>query len=159
MAKRRDVRFIGLIAGGTALLVDQASKELATSYSSLLVNGVPIFPGFNIVFLRNDGISFGLFGGAQPWVLVAVAVAICAWLFAVIQRTQLASQAAGCGLILGGALGNVFDRLRHGAVTDFLDLYAATWHWPAFNLADTSVVCGAGMLLYAEFDRRDKRTI
>jgi len=140
---------IGLFAAIVALAVDQLSKVLVVVSAGKLSAGVPVFPGFNLVFLRNDGVSFGMFGGTAPWLLVALALSICCWLMAVMLRTRNRIEAAGCGLVLGGALGNVIDRLRHGAVTDFLDFYVSTWHWPAFNLADTFIFCGVAALLLA----------
>ncbi|MDD3444388.1 MAG: signal peptidase II [Zavarzinia sp.] len=140
---------VGLFAAIVALAVDQLSKALVVLSADRLSASVPVFPGFNLVFLRNDGVSFGMFGGSAPWLLVALALSICCWLMAVMLRTRNQIEAAGCGLVIGGALGNVVDRLRHGAVTDFLDFYVGAWHWPAFNLADTIIFCGVAALLFA----------
>jgi signal peptidase II len=138
---------VGLFAATVALAIDQLSKVLVVLSADKLSAGVPVFPGFNLVFLRNDGVSFGMFGGSAPWLLVALALLICCWLMAVMLRTRNRIEAAGCGLVIGGALGNVVDRLRRGAVTDFLDFYVGAWHWPAFNLADTFIFCGVAALL------------
>ena len=138
---------VGLCIGAAALGLDQVSKELATSYATSIVDGLPLLPGFNLVFLRNDGLSFGMFDGMPPWLLITLALAICGWLLATMFRTQSRTEAMGCGMIIGGALGNVFDRIRYGAVTDFLDFYAGTWHWPAFNLADTAILGGVALLI------------
>lgn len=143
----REAILIGLCTGTAALGLDQVSKELATAYATSIVKGIPLLPGFNLVFLRNDGLSFGMFGGTQPWLIITLALAICGWLLATMFRTQSRTEAMGCGMIIGGALGNVVDRMRYGAVTDFLDLYAGTWHWPAFNLADTIIICGVALLI------------
>tara|TARA_R100001129_G_scaffold169519_1_gene138381 strand:- start:3188 stop:3682 length:495 start_codon:yes stop_codon:yes gene_type:complete len=138
--------FIGLSAGGIALGFDQTTKAVATANAETLTGGVSVFPGFNLVFLRNDGVSFGMLSGSVPGLLVVLALAICCWLMAILLQTRNRIEAAGCGLIIGGALGNVLDRLRQGAVTDFLDFYAGAWHWPAFNLADTFIFCGVAAL-------------
>ncbi len=139
----------GLAAGAVALGLDQATKAVATSSAAALSGGIAVFPGFNLVFLRNDGVSFGMFGGVTPWFLIALALTICGWLLTMMVRTRNRTEATGCGLIIGGALGNVIDRLRNGAVTDFLDFHAGGWHWPAFNLADTFIFCGVALLLLA----------
>ncbi|MBU0726696.1 MAG: signal peptidase II [Alphaproteobacteria bacterium] len=140
---------IGAGCGSIALSLDQASKALVTTQAATLFGGVPVFPGFNLVFLRNDGVSFGLLGGVDPWLLIALALGVCCWLVAIMLRTDSLVEAAGCGLIVGGALGNIIDRLRHGAVTDFLDFYVGSWHWPAFNLADVFIFCGVAVLFLA----------
>lgn len=140
---------VGIFAAIFALAIDQLSKAIAVREADALSGGVPVFPGFNLVFLRNDGVSFGMFGGSAPWALITLALAICGWLLVVFMRSRNRIEAAGCGLIIGGALGNVVDRLRHGAVTDFLDFYVDTVHWPAFNLADTFIFCGVAALLLA----------
>lgn len=140
---------VGFVSGIIALSLDQGSKAVVTAEAATLAGGVPVFPGFNLVFVRNDGVSFGLFGGVDPWILIALALGICTWLAAMMIRAKSRLEVAGCGLIIGGAVGNVLDRLRNGAVTDFLDFYAGGWHWPAFNLADTFVFCGVAALLLA----------
>ncbi|WP_299653771.1 signal peptidase II [uncultured Jannaschia sp.] len=144
-------RHRNLTLGSTALLaalsVDQASKALVAAEAASMAGGVPVAPGFNLVFGRNSGVTFGLFGDVPWWALTLVAAAICAWLLRVMIAAGTRSEAVAAGLIVGGALGNVVDRLRFGAVTDFLDFYAGTWHWPAFNLADVAVVCGAALMI------------
>ncbi len=137
----------GLTCGGIALALDQLTKAAAMANAVALTAGLPILPSFNLVLVRNDGASFGLLGGLPPWLLVTLALAICVWLLATMLRATDRIEAAGCGLIIGGALGNMIDRMRHGAVTDFLDFYAGAWHWPAFNLADTFIFCGVAALL------------
>ena len=139
---------LGLAGAAAALLIDQATKAVVVANAAALSAGIPIVPGFNLVFLRNDGVSFGLLGGAPAWILVAIALALCGWLAAILFRAEDRIEALACGSVIGGALGNVADRLRFRGVTDFLDFYIGAAHWPAFNLADVFVVCGvAGLLL------------
>ncbi len=142
-------KMLGMSFAGAALAVDQVTKWLAIENAEWLSNGVAIFPGFNLVFLRNYGISFGFLGGTPWWVLVLLTAAIVFALVIWLLRTSNTYEAAGLGLIIGGALGNISDRIRHGAVTDFLDFYAGTMHWPAFNMADTFIFCGAILLLWS----------
>lgn len=137
----------GLVGTLGAFLIDQATKSAIVENASALIEAVPIAPGFNLVFLRNDGVSFGILGGAPWWVLTVLAVAVCSWLVVLMFRTNSRVEVLAYGLIVGGALGNVADRLRYRAVTDFLDFYAGSAHWPAFNLADTFIFCGVAALL------------
>ena len=92
-----------------------------------------------------------MFGGAPWWVLALLALAIVAALSVWLWRAQNRLVAAALGLLIGGALGNVLDRLRHGAVMDFLDFHLGVYHWPAFNLADVAVVSGVALLLLDGF--------
>lgn len=138
------------IAGGVAVAafaLDQATKALAAANAEILARGLAVAPGFNLTFHRNSGVSFGLLDDVPSFVLVALALAIIAWLTVRVFRAERLGDAIGYGLILGGAIGNVTDRLRFGGVTDFLDLYVGGAHWPAFNLADTAIFCGLVMLL------------
>jgi signal peptidase II len=113
-----------------------------------------VIPGFfNLVRSQNPGVAFGIFaetsGRARTPILIGLSV-IAVLLLAVmlwrIDRLDTAS-AAGLALIFGGAMGNVFDRVRAGGVTDFLDFYAGTYHWYTFNVADASICTGAGLLI------------
>ena len=136
------------------LAADQAIKAFVAS-SLELGDQVFVTSWFNIVHVLNPGAAFSFLadaGGWQRWFLVGVGIAVSIvltwWL-----RRGVASRletAAYVGLI-GGALGNVADRLRLGAVVDYLDLHWRGMHWPAFNLADILVVGGAGLLLLASF--------
>ncbi len=140
---------IGLIAALIAFLVDQGTKSIVVANAAVLSSGVPVIPGFNLIYLRNDGVTFGLLGGAPWWSLVVLALGICVWLAIMLARTTSRVEALAYGAIIGGALGNVVDRLRYRSVTDFLDFYIGSAHWPAFNMADVFVVGGVGLLLIA----------
>jgi len=116
---------------------------------------------FNLVLGWNTGISFGLFDSDSPlnvWALSAVALTIVLCLMYWLFNTDRRIIAVSLGLIIGGALGNVTDRLRIGAVVDFLDFHVMGWHWPAFNVADSSITVGAAILiadsLFASADHR-----
>ena len=104
----------------------------------------------NLVLVYNRGISFGLFGGQGAWtiwVFSALAVAIVAVLLGWLLRSGGPWHTIAVGLICGGAIGNVVDRLRFGSVVDFVDLHAGAWHWPAFNVADSAITIGVAVLL------------
>ena len=149
-------RFAGpqwLALGLTALIIvaDQVSKAWVFRY--LAAGGrrmVEVLPVFNLVALWNRGVSFGAFnGGSGPgsFVFVGLALAIVVVLAVWLQRTERRLPAAGLGLIIGGALGNVIDRARIGAVFDFIDLHAFGWHFWAFNVADSAITVGVILLL------------
>ncbi len=110
-----------------------------------------------LVHSRNPGIAFGILSdSASPWTRVAliagslVVIAALAWLL-VAKQTGGRLAAAGLALLLGGAAGNVADRIVHGAVTDFFEVWLGSYHWPAFNVADSAITVGAALLLLDVF--------
>lgn len=135
----------------TALVlgIDLATKALARSF---LVPGasIDLLPGVSLGLSYNSGMAFGLFQG-QRWPLLVVGAIIVAGLIFWLRRERSGQSRAGLSLILGGALGNLIDRLARGAVTDFIDLQAFDLQWPTFNLADTALTVGVLLLL---FERR-----
>lgn len=149
---------IGILAAISAFAIDQITKAIVVANASVLSAGVPVFPGFNLTFHRNDGVTFGLLGGAPWWGLVVLALAVCVWLLIMMLRTRDSIEALAYGAIIGGALGNVLDRLRFRAVTDFLDFYVGAAHWPAFNMADVFVVGGVGLLLVVPMIKQRPRS-
>lgn len=150
--------FLGLVTIVAAFAIDQLTKATVVANASLLSTGVAVFPGFNLTFHRNDGITFGLLSGTPWWVLVLLASAICLWLAAMLIRTDSRIEIVAYGAIIGGALGNVVDRLRFQAVTDFLDFYVGSVHWPTFNFADVFVVGGAVLLVIASVFQRPQKS-
>ena len=140
---------IGVLAALAAFAIDQITKAIVVANAATLSAGISVFPGFNLVFYRNDGVTFGMLGGAPWWSPIALALAICVWLGVMLFRADNTVETLAYGAIIGGALGNVIDRVRYRAVTDFLDFYIGTAHWPAFNMADVFVVSGVGLLLAA----------
>jgi signal peptidase II len=134
------------------LVVDQLVKKLLLDYL-MKVDGkmVSVIDGFfRLVVVMNSGVSFGLLGGDRPlppWLLSSVAVAVCVGLFIWLRRTDRPFTGWGIGLVMGGAIGNVIDRARWGAVFDFADFHVRQWHWPAFNVADSAIVIGVGLML------------
>lgn len=153
------VRWLGLLCALAAFAVDQGTKTLAL-LSPGLTNGMELLPFLNLVLVRNDGVSFGMLGGIVPWwALILLAVAIIACLSVWLWRSHDSIVGAALGLIIGGALGNVVDRLRFGAVTDFLDFHAAGYHWPSFNIADVAIFCGAALLVWDSLRPAQKRRV
>lgn len=156
-------KIISIILGAVAL--DQISKGVLLY---LITGGVPVFanawalvpypylmtpvaPFFNIVFTWNPGVSFSMFralGEVSPWIvsaLTAFVIGLIAWYMV---KRAAPRERAPLALIIGGALGNLVDRVRFGAVVDFLDFHVWTYHWPAFNLADTFIFLGVAMLVW-----------
>jgi len=110
----------------------------------------PLTPFFNLVHFWNTGAAFSFLadaGGWQRYFFIVIALVVSMVLALVLRKTRANSEALGYSLILGGAVGNLIDRAFRGHVIDYLDFYWQSWHWPAFNLADTSIVGGAAMLI------------
>jgi signal peptidase II len=112
---------------------------------------VPVSQHFNIVLVENKGMIFGLLSRFDPhitrWFLLGVAAIILFLLFRWLWRTSSTPVAIGLGFIMGGAIGNVIDRLHYGFVVDFLDFYAYGYHWYAFNVADAAIDIGIAFML------------
>lgn len=150
---------LGACVAASAFVLDQTTKAVAVANADLLTDGFAVVPGFNLVLVRNSGVSFGMLGDVPWWALALVALAVCGWLAVLMTRTRDRGEAAGYGLIIGGALGNIVDRGRLGGVTDFLDFYVGSAHWPAFNCADMGIFCGAAILIWSQLfsARRESR--
>lgn len=156
---------IGLYLMAFVAVVDQISKiAILVMFNH---NGCPTYPvlpwlitnNFNLVLHCNRGVTFGLFNNGHdlsPYIFVGVALVIMGLLFAWLVRATSYLTVTGLGLVLGGAVGNVIDRLQHGGVVDFLDFHAFGYHWPAFNVADAAIVCGVGLLLFENLVRPQK---
>ena len=150
MMRRIDHQAMALVV--ITLIADQLSKQLLLGYLMKVQSAfVPVIDGFfRLVIVWNRGVSFGLMGGdgaLPPWVLSAVAIAVCVGLFLWLRRTDRPFTGWGIGLVMGGAIGNVIDRARWGAVFDFADFHIGHWHWPAFNIADSAIVVGVALML------------
>lgn len=132
-----------------AVAIDQATKAAALR---MLAEGDPlaILPVMNLTLGFNEGASFGMLGGlmaGRPLAMAALTSAITLVIALWALRSQNWIERTGLALIAGGSIGNIADRLRQGAVTDFLDFYWKDWHWPAFNMADVAIFCGAVLVL------------
>jgi len=146
---------IGLPAAGAILAADQASKwwileglELPFRQQVKLLWLDPV--GLDFTMVWNRGVTFGLLTGDGAWhhvVLALIAVAIAGFLLRWMTRAENALTALALGAVVGGAVGNVIDRIRFGAVVDFVDFHVAGWHWYVFNLADAAIVCGVAALV------------
>jgi signal peptidase II len=131
------------------LLADQIVKYLVATHM-VLYQSITILPFFDLTLLHNRGMAFSFLSnqpGWQTWVLSIFAIVICIFIIVWLTKTTRAWVACGLALILGGALGNLIDRIRLGYVIDYLDFHIRMWHWPSFNIADSAVCIGAVMLL------------
>lgn len=133
------------------ILLDQATKFLASHYLDLHA-AVPLLPGLNLTLMHNTGAAFSILsqaGGWQRWFFIALAAGVS--IFVVVWMATLRSGqhwlACSLALILGGAVGNLLDRIMLGYVVDFIDVYYQDMHWPAFNVADSAITVGAVMLI------------
>ena len=139
---------LGLGIAAAVGVADQLSKWAIMDLVMDPPRVIPVLPVFNLVLVYNPGVSFGLFGDAGPYVLSALALAVCGGLVWWLRDVETRLLAIGIGVIIGGAAGNVVDRVRYGAVVDFLDFYIAGYpHFPAFNIADSAITVGVGLIL------------
>ena len=140
----------GLIVSAAVLTLDQLTKWWIVFIVMQPPRIIEVTPFLNLVMGWNYGISFGFLNSVPAlalWLLPMVAVVITAALGVWLYRTDRLRPALSLGLIIGGAIGNLVDRLRFGAVADFLDFHAWGYHWPAFNAADSAITVGAVMLI------------
>jgi signal peptidase II len=138
-----------------AVILDQWSK-LAIADSMQLYQSIPIMPYFNLTYVHNTGAAFSFLseaGGWQRWFFAGLALAISAVIAVWLARLKSHETflAIALSLVLGGAIGNLIDRLAYGYVIDFLDVYYQTWHWPAFNIADSAITLGVILMLVESF--------
>ena len=141
---------LGLFVAVLAISVDQATKWWVLLEVMSPPRVIDVTPFFNIVLVWNRGISFGMFSNdsmAGVWILSLLALIIVGFLTNWLRKADSKRVAISLGLIIGGALGNVIDRAVHAAVLDFLDFYAGSFRWPAFNAADSFITVGAILLI------------
>ena len=147
---------LGLATASAVVILDQLTKALILAhFSGVPYGGETLAPFFNLVLTLNHGMSFGLFnaatgtgGGINAIVFSIVAAGIVVGLVYWLSRVASPLLGLAIGLIIGGAVGNVIDRIRYGAVVDFLDFHIGMYHWPAFNLADSAICLGVAVMLF-----------
>ncbi len=140
----------------SALIVvaDQVTKYVAVQQLALN-QVVAVTPFFNLVLVYNAGAAFSFLSDAAGWqrgFFIGIALIASAWIVYLLRRYPHQRRfALALSLILAGAVGNVIDRVLHGAVIDFLDFHAYGYHWPAFNVADSAITCGAALMIWDAF--------
>ena len=137
------------------LILDQVTKSYASS-ELILYQAFPVVPGFNLTLMHNTGAAFSILsqaGGWQRWFFIVLAsiisLAIIIWMFGLPKDRRWLLTALA--FVLGGALGNLWDRINLGYVVDFIEVYYREWYWPAFNIADSAITIGAIMLIIDAF--------
>lgn len=146
-----------LILSAIIIALDQWSKYLI-QHNLELYQLIPVTPFFDITHWRNQGVAFSLFenyGASMAWLFILIAVVISAVVIIWLYRLPKDSKWLACALalVLGGAIGNLLDRLFHGYVIDFMLLYWHDWSWPAFNVADVAISVGVVMLVIDMFKK------
>ncbi|MDR2208939.1 MAG: signal peptidase II [Azoarcus sp.] len=168
-ADRRAIVFwLALIV--LVVVLDQVTKEWMQTHFQLtcsqvvkepqLVYGkqIEVTDFFNLVLACNEGAAFSFlseYSGWQRWFFAVLAIVVSIWLLVLTWQHRFERlQPCAFSLIIGGAIGNVIDRFNHGAVVDFLSFHAGPYYWPAFNIADSAIVLGVGLMLIAHFCAR-----
>jgi signal peptidase II len=147
-----------LAIAAIVIILDQLSKAAITSHFALH-ESLAVTSFFNLVLAHNTGAAFSFLsdaGGMQRWLFSIIAVVASVWIVWLLRKHQsekLFSFALAC--ILGGALGNLIDRIAYGYVVDFLDFYWGSYHFAAFNVADSAITCGAGLLILESFQKKN----
>jgi signal peptidase II len=142
------------------LVIDQITKYIANTSMSLYQT-IEVIPYFNFTLAYNYGAAFSFLadaGGWQRWFFTGLAAIFSAVIFVWITRLKSTAklEVISLSLILGGAIGNLIDRLIFGYVIDFLDVYYQSYHWPAFNIADSAICIGAVLLILDSFKKKDE---
>lgn len=148
-----------------AIVCDQVTKWMASTYLTMYEQN-PVMPSFNLTLMHNYGAAFSFLsdaGGWQRWFFTIIATVISIVLIIWITRLKPNEKWLGVSLalVLGGAIGNLIDRIAYGYVVDFIQWYYESFYWPAFNIADSAIFVGAAMLLLSSFfsdDSTDKNT-
>ncbi len=158
-AKRGSVRWLWLALA--VVIVDQGSKLLA-EHLLVVHQPVAVLPSFNLFLTYNTGAAFSFLrdaGGWQRWLFAALSIGVSVFIVFWMRRIPGEQKWLACALalVLGGAVGNLVDRLLRtgGGVVDFIDIYYGTWHWPAFNIADSAISVGAVMLVLSTMRSTD----
>tara|TARA_A100001037_G_C15098203_1_gene612584 strand:+ start:682 stop:1161 length:480 start_codon:yes stop_codon:yes gene_type:complete len=151
----------GMLLSILTIFFDQLSKWWILNVLMVPANTIPVTQFFNLVLVHNRGASFGIFSDAPGWASIAlivfaiiISIMLAIWMWQA-QETLLS---VALGLVIGGAIGNVIDRIRFGAVVDFLDFHAGGWHWPAFNVADSAITLGVILLILDSLKTKSEKT-
>jgi len=145
---------------GVMVVLDQMSKVWIDLNLSLH-ESIPIMPSFSITYARNYGAAFSFLseaGGWQRWFFAVLAIAVSVGIVIYLKKLKPEEKllALSLSLILGGAIGNIIDRVIYGYVIDFLDVYYDTYHWPIFNIADSAITVGVGLMLIESFMEKEE---
>jgi len=145
---------------GVVVLLDQMSK-IWVDLSLALHQSIPVIPSFSITYAHNYGAAFSFLsdaGGWQRWFFAVLAIAVSVGIIIYLNKLKSEEKllAVSLSLILGGAIGNIIDRVLYGYVIDFLDVYYNVYHWPIFNIADSAITVGVGLMLIESFMEKEE---
>lgn len=150
----------GLAIAVVVAALDQLSKWIILLWVMNPPVPIKVTDFFNLVLVWNRGVSFGMFQNESVWgpvLLGSLTVAIIGFLYFWLKNAETRLTAIALGLVMGGAFGNLIDRIAHQAVVDFLDFHAFGCHWPAFNVADSAITIGVVLIIFESlFERREK---
>lgn len=146
-----------ILLAALIIVADQFTKWLIMVEVMQPPRVIPILPFLNIVMAWNTGVSFSMLADSGPMLLSGLAILVSLGLLIWLVQLCEPLPALGIALVIGGAIGNVIDRFRYGAVFDFIDFYVGDWHFPAFNFADSAITIGVVLLLFdGLFQGRDR---
>ena len=149
MIVHRKIILKSFLTASLCVIIDQLSKNFIKNNIFGINSGVKIFDGFNIVYVENKGVSFGILAEYSiTFFLGVLSILISAYIIFLILKSKDSIERQSLALILGGALGNGFDRIMYGYVVDFIDIYYHDYHWPAFNFADSFITIGAVIFFF-----------
>lgn len=153
---KKDNGLYWLLLAVVVFVIDIASKFWIVK-NFFLFESVNLLPFFSITYVRNIGAAFSIFEG-QRWILAAIAFIVSTVIVYMLYRNKHKQKLENLSLalILGGALGNLFDRLYHGFVVDFLDVNFGDWHYPTFNIADCAICLGIGVFILSNYVKPKK---
>ena len=138
-----------------SIFIDQVSKKIVFLQKDLFINGIEVFDFFNLVYVENKGISFGIFSKYElSFYLGILSFLISFYIGYLIKITKKKYEIISLSLILGGAIGNGIDRIKNNYVIDFFDFYLDSYHWPAFNFADGFITIGGIMYFWQVFFKK-----
>ena len=159
--KQSGLRWLWLAA--VVFILDMLTKQwVMNSMEYGWENRIEILPFFNLLYVHNHGAAFSFLsdaGGWQRWFFTAIAIGVSGLLMFWMRQASASQKLlnSAYALIVGGALGNLWDRLMHGYVIDFLDFYYGNYHWPAFNIADIAICVGAALIILESFVGKSER--
>jgi len=139
--------FIASVTGMIALL-DFITKRLIEAYVQPY-EAINIFPFLRIVHIKNPGAAFGMLSGLSNYIFIFISILAIIFISVYLHKTNKKLEVFSLSLILGGAIGNLIDRITIGKVTDFIDFFIDDWHWPAFNVADSALTVGICLFILA----------
>jgi signal peptidase II len=144
LKKRRFYYAVTLIV----TLFDFLTKRVIEAYVQPY-DVIPVLPFLQIVNIKNTGAAFGMFAGVSNYIFIIISLIAIVFIFLYMIKTEKPLEKLSLSLILGGAAGNLIDRLTIGKVIDFIDIFVDSWHWPAFNVADAALTTGIILYLIA----------